>query len=206
MSDTDTPTPEAPVRRRAVRAKPRTQRVRMTRDDVRAAADRAEQPKQRFKMKAAPNWESEDFVGVGMDGSDRMHIPEDTILALAQDGWALQWGTHAIRGQPAPQELAKMTKGGWTPVHQEDFEGMMDGLFMPKGKNDTPIIVDDAILLARPIQIQQKAERVRRREANLPLQIAEEQIGQGIPGVTGAMAPGVRNTIKKTMERVEIPD
>ena len=99
-----------------------------------------------------------------------------------------------------------MEKGGWTPVHQEDFDGVLDGLFMPKGKNDMPICVDDCMLVARPLSLHSKAERAQKRDALLPLQIAEEQIGHGIPGVTGATGPGVRNTIKKTMERVEIPD
>jgi hypothetical protein len=178
----------------------------MSREDVKAAADRAEKPSMISRMKARPNWESEDFVGVGMDGVDRLHIPDDKVLALARDGVSLQWITRSIRGQDTPQEVSKMEKGGWTPVHQEDFDGVLDGLFMPKGKNDMPICVDDCMLVARPLSLHSKAERAQKRDALLPLQIAEEQIGHGIPGVTGATGPGVRNTIKKTMERVEIPD
>jgi hypothetical protein len=195
----------APVRR-AVRRKPvRSQRVQLSKADVKAAADRAESG-HRYTMKARPNWESEDFVGVAQDGSDRLNIPDEKLLPLAQDGWSFQWITRSIRGQETPQLISQMEKGGWTPVHQSDFDGMLDGLFMPKGHNETPIAVDDCMLVARPTLLHMKAERHQRKQANLPLQIAEEQIGQGIPGVTGAMAPGVRNSIKKTIERVEIPD
>lgn len=205
MSDTETVT-EAPARPRRMARKPRTQRVHLSKDDVKAAADRAERPSMMSKMKARPNWESEDFVGVGLDEIDRLRIPDDTVLALARDGVALQWITRSVRGQETPQEVSKMERGGWTPVHQEDFDGVLDGLFMPKGKNDGPITVDDCMLVARPLSLHSKAERAQRRDANLPLQIAEEQIGHGIPGVTGSTGPGVRNTIKKTVERVEIPD
>jgi hypothetical protein len=208
MSDTDTTT-EAPVRRQ-VRRKPqqRTQRVAMSRGDVKVAADRAEAgPGHKYKkFRARPNWESEDFVGVGLDQEDRLGIRQEKVLDIMRDGWSLQWCTRSIRGQETPQELAKMERGGWTPVFQDDFDGLLDGDFMPKGKIDTPIVVDDAILCYRPTMLQMKAAQAQRREANRPLEIAEDQIGQGIPGVTGAMHPSVRNTIKKTVERIDIPD
>lgn len=196
----------APVRR-AIRRKPvRSQRVQPSKVDVKAAADRAESGHRFKNFKARPNWESEDFVGVGIDGSDRLKIHDDKLLAIARDGWSLQWVTRSIRGQDTPQQLSQMEKGGWTPVYQSDFEGLLDGDFMPKGKHSEPITVDDCMLVYRPTLLHMKAERAQRRDALLPLQIAEEQIGHGIAGVTGATAPGVRNTIKKTIERVEIPD
>ena len=196
----------APVRR-AVRRKPvRSQRVQPSKADVKAAADRAETGHRFKNFKARPNWESEDFVGVGMEGSNRLNIPDEKLLPLAQDGWSFQWNTRSIRGQDTPQLISQMEKSGWTPVYQSDFDGMLDGMFMPKGQYENPITVDDCMLVYRPTLLHMKAERYQRKQANLPLQIAEEQIGHGIPGVTGAMAPGVRNTIKKTIERVEIPD
>lgn len=157
------------------------------------------------KMKARPNWDNEDFVGVGMDGVDRLKIPADIVDSLYRDGIALQWVTKSVRGQETPQELSKMTKGGWTPVHQSDFDGILDGMFMSKGIDDT-ITVDDCLLVARPAEIQKKARIAERREASRPLQIAEEQLGHGIPGVTGSSHKSVSNSIKKSMERVEIPE
>jgi hypothetical protein len=177
--------------------------------DVTAAADRAaampRATSMLSKMKARPNWEGEDFVGVGMDGVDRLNIPSQLVDSLYRDGIALQWITRSVRGQETPQEMSRMTKGGWTPVHQSDFDGLLDGMFLSKGVDDV-ITVDDCMLVARPAEIQKKAVREQRREATRPLQIAEEQLGHGIPGVTGSNHKSVQNSIKRSMERVEIPE
>jgi len=159
------------------------------------------------RMKARPNWESDDYVGVGQDGVDRLRIPPEIVESLYRDGVALQWVTKSVRGQETPQELAKMTRGGWTPVSQSDFDGLLDGMFMSKGIDDV-ITVDDCMLVARPTEIQKKARASERREASRPLQIAEEQLGHGIPGVTGSTHPTALrgNQIKKSLERVEIPE
>ena len=185
-------------------------RVKATAAEVKLAADRATAAPRAVtllsKMKARPNWESDDFVGVGMDGVDRLKISKEKLDALYRDGVALQWVTRSVRGMETPQELSKMTKGGWTPVHQSDFDNLLDGDFMPKGQDDV-ITVDDCMLVARPVAIQQKAIRARDRDAGMPLQIAEEQIGHGIPNVTGSTHPTVRNSIKKeTLARIEIPE
>ena len=158
-------------------------------------------------MKARPNWESEDFVGVGMDGVDRLKVPDAIIESLRRDGIALQWITRSIRGLETPQEVSKFTRGGWTPVHQSDFEGILDGHFMPKGQDDV-IGVDDCMLVARPVEIDAKSRMANHREARRPLQVVEEQLGRGIPGVTGAdvRQHGGQNTIKKSFERIEIQD
>lgn len=180
-----------------------------TKADTMGAADRAAaMPRAASllsKMKARPNWEDDNFVGVGLDGVDRLHVPKDLLDALDRDGVALQWITKSVRGMDTPQELSKFTRGGWTPVHQSDFDGALDGIFLPKGVDDV-ITVDDCMLVARPKELHAKAKREQAREAGRPLQIAEEQLGHGIPGVTGSNHKSVNNTIKRTMERVEIPE
>ena len=181
-------------------------RAAKTVEEVKAAADRAQtKPSLLMKMKARPNWESEDFMGVGLDAVDRLKIHDDILFTLQRDGVALQWATRSVRGMETPQELSKMTKGGWTPVHQSDFDGILDGLFMPKGQDDI-ICVDDCMLVARPTALHQKSRRAMDRDANLPLQISEDQIGRGIPGVTGSDHKSVRNQVKRTLERVDIPE
>lgn len=167
--------------------------------------EHAARPKMVAKMKARPNWESDDYVGVGMDGVDRLRIDPEIVQNLYRDGVALQWITKSVRGQETPQELSKFTRGGWTPVHQSDFDGVLDGRFMPKGADEV-ITVDDCMLVARPVEIHEKAKRAMGREAVRPLQITEEQLGHGIPNVTGSNHKSVNNSIKKTMERVEIPE
>lgn len=190
--------------------KPRAKKVEP--EAVKQAADRAElraksPPSLLSKMKAKPNWESEDFAGVEQDGVDRLKIPDDILMGLHRDGVALQWITRSVRGQEMPQELANMTRGGWTPVHQSDFDGILDGLFMSKGA-DQVIVHEDCMLVARPVEIQSKARMAQHREARRPLQITEDQLGRGIPGVTGGDHPTATrgNTIRKTLERIEIPE
>ena len=190
------------------KGKPRGRRPTLTTEAIVAAADRAAvKPSLMSRMKARPNWESDDFVGVGTDGVDRLNIPKDILLALHRDGVALQWVTRSVRGMETPQELSKMTRGGWTPVHQSDFGSILDGMFMSKGVDDV-ITVEDCMLVARPAEIQAKARRAEKRDSMLPLQIAEEQLGHGIPNVTGSNHPTATrgNAIKKTMERIEIPE
>ena len=200
---------EAPAKKKHgwPKGKPRGPRAKPgpSRDQVKAAADRAERPSMLSKMKARPNWDSDDFVGVGMDNVDRLRVPDDIVQALYRDGIALQWITRSVRGQETPQEMSKMTRGGWTPVHQSDFDGLLDGVFMPKGQDDA-IGVDDCLLVARPVAIQQKAVMQASREANSRLRIIEEQLGSGIPNVTGSAHSTVRNSIKKSVERIEVPE
>jgi hypothetical protein len=210
MSEFENMPGEAPKKRGGwPKGKPRP--MKPTPEQVTAAADRAAAPPRNpmiAKMKARPNWDSDDFVGVGVEGVDRLRIPPETIQALWQDGIALQWATRSVRGMETPQELGKMTRGGWTPVHQSDFGGILDGMFMSKGLDDFPIAVEDCLLVARPADLQKRAKKGMDRDAVMPLQIAEEQIGHGIPGVTGSNLKnkGVRNAINKTTERIEIPD
>ncbi len=204
MSDEQATVTE-PKRKGWPKGKPRTQKVKSAPEAVKAAADRAEKPRQ--KIKARPNWESEDFAGVGLDNVDRLKVAPEKLMAIHRDGYALQWCTKSVRGQETPQELAQMERGGWTPVHQSDFDGLLDGDFMPKGQ-DVPIVVDDCILMVRPIEIHAKAKMLERREANGRVQIIESQMKTTGIGVSGGNHPTATrgNSITKTMERIEIPE
>ena len=207
MSEIDVTPAEAPKRKGWPKGKPRGFKTMPSAEAVKAAADRAAVPKNPMigKMKARPNWDGDDFAGVGQESVDRLKIPDDVVQSLWQDGIALQWVTRSVRGMETPQELGKMLRGGWTPVHQSDFDGVLDGMFMSKGI-DEPITVEDCLLVARPVELQKKSRVAEKREAVRPLQIAEDQIGHGIPGVTGSAHKSVRNSVNKTFERIEIPD
>lgn len=156
------------------------------------------------KMKARPNWDDDTITFVGEEGVDRLKIPQEIVEQLARDGIALQWITRSVRGQEAPQEVSKMTRGGWTPVHQSDFDGILDGIFMPKGLDDV-VAVEDAMLVARPMAIQKKALAKARRDAREPIQITEAQLGIGLP-VSGGDHPSAlrQNRIHKSYEQVEV--
>lgn len=186
--------------------KPKAEEVKAAADRAQARAD-APKPSIFAKMKARPNWESDDYVGVGMDGVDRLNIPQEVLSALHRDGVQLQWVTKSVRGMETPQELSKMTRGGWTPVHQPDFDGILDGMFLPKGQDEV-ITVDDCMLVARPVEIHAKSKMIEKRDASRPVQIIQQQMGRGIPNVTGADHPTATrgNFTKTTVERIEIPE
>lgn len=161
------------------------------------------QPK-RPPMRARPNWED---MSPHESGPDRLHIPQHIVNKLKNDyGMSLQWVTHSVYGKEEPQIRASMEKTGWTPIHPEDFEGVFDGMFTPKGQ-DGEINMEGLVLMARPVQITEKARSRERRDAKTPVQIREHAIkGGDLPGVTGASHPSVRNTIMRERERIEIPD
>lgn len=206
MTDETSTNTEQPVTEKRRGGWPKGKARPATRIPLTAAAVAASAPNALLSsMKARPNWENDDYVGVGQDNVDRLRIPSDLVQSLYHDGVALQWVTKSVRGQETPQELSKMTQGGWTPVHQSDFGGVLDGMFLSKGIDEV-ITVDDCMLVARPAEIQRKARAAEQREANRPLRIAEEQLGHGVPNVTGSNHPSVRNTVNKTMERIEIPE
>ena len=155
------------------------------------------------KMKARPNWESEEF---GVDfGEDRLGISREKIEALAKDGVALQWATKSVRGAEMRGEMSKMAQGGWTPVHVSDFEGILDtGQFVPKGADEF-IGVDDCQLVARPQALHEKAKLGEKLLADERLDGPRQVLRHGIP-VKGGNHPSVRNQISVGMDRVDIPD
>jgi len=154
----------------------------------------------RWTMKAGNNWEEplEDEIGV-----DRLHIAKDDI----PEGMDLFWATAAVHGQEFPQRISNFEQRGWVPVHQEDFDGKFDGKFMRRGK-DGPIMVDDAVLMARPIEISQKAKARQQQEARERVQIRERNLRSGnMEGVMGADHPSARsfNHVTRDMGRVVVP-
>lgn len=177
--------------------------------DVKEIADRAEaMPRAASllsKMKARPNWDDNTAINVGDEGVDRLKIPRDIIDKFARDGVALQWITRSVRGQDAPQEISKYVKGGWTPVHQSDFDGAFDGMFMPKGVDDV-VGVDDCMLVARPMEIHNKSKQRERYLAAEPLRIKQAELGAGLNMPGGNHPTAVRqNRINITREGIEVP-
>lgn len=156
------------------------------------------------KMRARPNW---DDMSTVESGPDRLHIPAEMVQKLERDhGLSLQWVTDSVYGKPEPQLRASQEKRGWTPVHAEDFDGMFDGLFTPKG-HDGEINMEGLVLMARPVEITRAAQARDRRNAKMPTQIREQQLrGGDLPGVSGTNHPTVRNTVNRSFERIEIPD
>jgi hypothetical protein len=159
----------------------------------------------RPKMKAKPNWVDLSGDENSSESPDRLHIDR----SLIPDGMDLQWVTISVFGQAVPQRRADFEKGGWTPVHQEDFDGQFNGMFMPKDA-DGEIVVDGLVLMARPLELSKKAKLRDRRRANETIQIKEAALRGGeLSGVTldGRHPTAVNsNRINKSIERISIPE
>lgn len=166
---------------------------------IQERADRPPIP--RPLMKAKPNWESYD---PSAESEDRLHIDPSKIPA----GYDLQWITSTVLGQEFGQLRSRFERSGWTPVHQQDFNGIFDGLFMSAGAQGE-INVDGLVLMARPMEFTIRARREEQRKAREVVQIKQQQLtGGDIPGVTldtrhsSALST---NRINRTIESVEIP-
>ena len=157
----------------------------------------------KFKMRAAPNWEAVDPSAT--DSPDRLKIDP----ALIPEGMSAQWVTDSVLGQGMPQHRSKFERKGWTPVHQDDFDGQFNGLWMPK---DAPGEVNNGgqVLMMRPKEMSLKAEREDKRRARLQVEIKEAALtGGDLPGVSlDPNHPSARNSnrIRKTREQIEIPE
>ncbi len=155
-----------------------------------------------FKMKAKPNWES--FDATAEDSPDRLRIDP----ALVPDGFALQWVTDSVYGQSMAQHRSGFERKGWTPVHQEDFDGVFDGMFMPKGASGE-IMNEGLVLMARPKEFSDKAKRLDHRRAIEQVQIKEQALrGGDIPiSLDARHATALQtNKIGKSYERLPIPE
>lgn len=157
-----------------------------------------------WKMKAGANWANVSDEDLD-DSPDKLHIPRDQI----PEGMDLQWVTDSVFGQPQPERRAMFEKRGWTPVHQEDFDHRFDGRFMPKGK-DGEIKMDGLVLMARPLELSQRARRNERRAALEQVAVKEQGLISGdIKGValdTQHSTALKSNRINKSFERIAIPE
>lgn len=152
-------------------------------------------------MKAKPNWEEFD---PGEESEDRLHISKD----LFPPGFDFQWVTDTVYGQSFAQHRAQFERKGWTPVHQEDFDGVFDGKFMAKGQQGE-ITVDGLVLMARPLEMSIRSRQIDHRKAVEAVQIKQQQLtGGDLPGVTldaRHKSATASNRINKTIEPIAIP-
>ena len=166
--------------------------------------DEAAKAPVRYKMKAKPNWDEDNVGGLEDESPDRLAVDP----ALVPEGMSLQWVTDSVYGQGVPQHRARFEKRGWTPVHQEDFDGVFDGMFMPRGA-EGEIKVDGMVLMARPEEMTRKARSDERRKAQEVIRIKEQALrGGDINTSLDSQHPSAlqTNRINRTMERLEIPN
>ena len=159
-------------------------------------------PPKRPMMKAKPNWD--EFNASEIDSPDRLHIPSE----LFPDGYDFQWVTVSVLGMEVPEHTAKFERRGWTMVHGQDFGGIFDGKFLPRG-SDGPVLVDGLALMARPLEMSIKAKKAELAAAREAVMIKQQQLtGGDLPGVSlDSRHPSAvgSNRINRTIEPVSIP-
>jgi hypothetical protein len=164
-----------------------------------------ERDPRRIPMRAKPNWEDGTLVGSEND-VDRYRLPA-WFLDKWKEAVAFQWVTNSVYGQEDPKHRGMFEMGGWTPVHQDDFEGELDGMFMKKGDTNE-INYGGMVLMARPAELQKKARRLDQRGAREQLEIKERALrGGDLPVSLDATHPSAINTnrVNKSYERIDIP-
>jgi hypothetical protein len=155
-----------------------------------------------IKMKARPNWEHIDPMAE--DSPDKLHIDPNLI----PPGMAALWVTDSVYGQPMPQHRAGFEKKGWTPVHQEDFDGQFDGMFMPRGM-EGEIKMDGLTLMMRPMEMNIAAKKRERRAAMEQVAVKEQALrGGDLPvSLDSQHSTALQsNRINKSFERISIPE
>lgn len=205
MSMTDeTEVPEAPEPKQPPKkqgrgwpkGKPRLRATPVERAPVRKATG----------MMASPNWEDADMYYENSD--DRLAIDKSILNKIEKDyGLSLQWVTCSVRGQPEPLRRAQFERRGWTAVHGTDFDGIIDGHFMPRGSlKETE--VDGLVLMARPVKHTQVARKRDMMLAREQVFIKEQALRGGGVQASGADHPSAigSNRINRSVERLHVPD
>lgn len=192
MSD-EMPAAAAPIVKRGP-GRPRKQ--------VEAKVEPKVESKAKFQMKARPNWVTMDPDDG--DTPDRLRIAPE----LVPEGFDMLWVTSEVFGQPDPQHRSEFERKGWTPVHQEDFGGRFNGMFM---KRDDPneINVRGLVLMARPKELSIRARKADERRAREQVAIKEAALRYGeLPVTLDARHPSAVNTnrINKSYERIIVPE
>lgn len=162
-----------------------------------------ERPAKSLKMRANPNWET---IDPGAEESpDRLAIAKNLI----PEGMDLQWVTKSVFGQDVPTHRAAFERKGWTPVHQDDFDGQFNGRWMARGE-EGEITVDGLVLMARPKELSQAAAARDQRNAREVVQIRERDLRNGnLQGVTldpsNAQVLQQVNKVGRSVERIDVP-
>ena len=176
----------------------------MARPRMNPGVDREEKrPETKWAMKARANWDDifpEDLE----ENPDKQHIPAHLI----PEGMDFRWVTDSVLGQPFAAHRSAAEKGGWTPVHPEDFDGRFDGVFTPKG-HQGEIRMEGQCLMARPLHLSLQAKKRDRRAALEQVAIKEQAVTGGDINTTldSRHESALRsNRIKKSVERIQIPE
>ena len=159
----------------------------------------------RWVMKARPEgWGDGNEFDVD-DAPNKQAIPRHMI----PEGMDMRWVTDHVYGQPFAEWRGQAERAGWTPVHPEDFDGLFEGMYAPKGSKGE-CRVEGQVLMARPIELSMKARRRDRRAALEQVSIKEQALTGGnldkVSLDTHHESALRSNRINKSIERIVIPE
>jgi hypothetical protein len=163
------------------------------RDELRPDAPR------KWTMTARSNWDDVDLDRE--EQPNRLHIDKSEV----PEGMDMRWVTAEVFGKSFADWRSDAEKRGWTPVHQQDFDGQFDGRFMPKGRTGE-IVVDGLVLCARPMELSKRSKIKEMLAAGTPMEDVRKKLhgGLDVPGGDHASARDF-NHIKSNVERIAIP-
>ncbi len=154
-------------------------------------------------MKAGNNWDG--GIADAEESPDEFNISRDKF----PEGMDLQWWTAEIYGQPMKQRMATAARGGWTQVHDTDFDNWHHRVLGARyGLDDGGFIVHKGTALhARPQEISDRSKAREIRKARDVIATREQAFKGGDIGATGANHPSAlaTNKISRSIERIDIP-
>jgi hypothetical protein len=122
-------------------------------------------PRARAAKRAA---ELREHLGDADEGPDNFYIDPRII----PDGWSYEWKTLEVLGKPNPSYQVNMARKGWEAVPRSRHPELM-----PDNYPGETIVRDGMILMERPLEITQDAQKREYQEARQQVRAKEIQLG-----------------------------
>lgn len=121
--------------------------------------------------------------------------------AIIPSGMDYQWNAVELLGMPQRHRRVGFEANGWEAVPASRH----DGLFMPAGYNGE-INIEGLVLMERPMELSEEARQEDFQRAVRQVADKEKQIGVAPQGTLTRSHPSVAPQIKKTVERLAVPE
>ena len=124
------------------------------------------------------------------DEDNRFDLTEEERADFAERGMSAEWKRYEIRGKADTSHQNNLQlRGYFTPV---------PGNRLPRFgiKDDQPIILDEMILMERPVEITEARRRKDKAKANAQVSGKLEELGMTKSGHMERTAPKVRRTVE----------
>jgi hypothetical protein len=108
-------------------------------------------------------------VDVGDDGTDEFYIE----LGIIPDGWSYEWKTRSVLGAEDPAHQVALARRGWEIVPASRHPELM-----PMGYKGADITRKGMVLMERPLEITQEAQRKSLIAARTQMRDKEAQLSQ----------------------------